>query len=98
MFTMIERYGTIQIELTWFTSYLTGRKPYCYLGGKKSKKQEVTCDIPQCSCLGPILFILYTNDFEKSLSTFYSNMCADHTSVSYSGENPLQCSEDLKGS
>ena len=64
--------------------------------GKTSKKQEVTCGIPQGSYLGPLLFILYTNYFEKSLSTFYPNIYADDTSTSSSSENPLQLLEDLK--
>ena len=46
--------------------------------------------------LGPLLFILYTNDFENSLSTFYSNMYADDTSISASSENPVQLIEHLK--
>ena len=40
--------------------------------------------------------MLYTNDFEKSLSTFYPNMYAGDTSISSSSENPLQLLEDLK--
>ena len=47
LLTKLGKYGIIQNELTWFTSYLTGRKQYCYLGGKNSKKQEVTCGMPQ---------------------------------------------------
>ena len=63
---------------------------------KNSKIQEVICGIPQGSWLGPLIFILYTNDFEKSLSTFYPNMYSDNTSISSSSENPLQLLEDLK--
>ena len=98
LLTKLGKYGINQNELSWFTSYLTGRKQYCCLGGKNSKGKEVTCGIPQGSCLGPLLFILYTNDFEKSLSTFNPNMYADDTSISSSSENPLQLLEDLKGS
>ena len=84
------KYGVIQIEITWIKSYLTGHKQYCYLGGKYSKKQEVTCIIPQGSCLGPLLFSLYMNDFEKSLSTFYPKMHADATSIYSISESPKQ--------
>ena len=77
----LRKYGTIQNELAWFTSYLTGRQQYCCLGGINSKKQIVTCGIPQGSCLGPLLFILYTNDFENSLSKFCIKMYANDTSI-----------------
>ena len=96
LLSKIGKYGITQNELAWFTSYITDRKQYCYLGGKNSKKQKVTCGIPQGSCLGPLLFILYTNDFENSLSTFYPNMYADDTSISASSENPVQLIEYLK--
>ena len=62
----------------------------------KTKKQKVTCGIPQGSCLGPLLFILYTNDFENSLSQFYPNMYADDRSISTSSENPVKLIEHLK--
>ena len=99
------KYGITQKELAWFASYVTDRKLYCYpdrklycyLAGKNSKKQEVTCDIPQGSYLGLLLFILYTNDFENSLSTFYPNMYAVNTSIIASSENPPQLLEHPKG-
>ena len=40
--------------------------------------------------MGPLLFILFTNDFEKS------NMYADDKSIFSSNENPLQLLQDLK--
>ena len=77
-------------------SYLTDRKQYCYLGGRNSKKQEVTCGIPQGSCLEPLLYSLYTNEFENALSTFYPNKYADVTSISASSGDHLQLLEYLE--
>ena len=51
----------------WFDSYLSNRKQYCSLGDQKSSESLVTCGIPQGSCLGPLLFIIYLNDFEDCL-------------------------------
>ena len=96
MLTKLEKYGIIKKELTWFTSFITSRTQYCCLGEKNSEKQKVTCGIPQGLCLGPLLFILFTNDFEKSPSTFHPNMYADDASIFSSNENRLQHVEGLK--
>ena len=51
-------------ERKWFEPYLNGRKQFCSVNGQRSKTVEVLCGIPQGSCLGPLLFIVYLNDFE----------------------------------
>ena len=58
-------YGVTDFAHCWFTSYLTGRERYCYIDGKSSNKHLVQCGIPPWSCLGPLLFIIYMNDFEN---------------------------------
>ena len=77
-------YGIDGIELEWFRSYLSCRQQYCTLNGNKSSSQQVTCGIPQVSCLGPLLFILYLNDFESCLKFSRANLYADDTEVSFS--------------
>ena len=62
-------------------SYLHNRQQYCSLNGKNSRKREVTCGIPQGSCLGPLLFILYLNDFERCLKYSKANIYADDTNA-----------------
>ena len=42
--------------------------------GQNSEKRLVSCGIPQWSCLGPLLFILHTNDFEESLTKFAATL------------------------
>ena len=77
-------YGIDGIELEWFRSYLSCRQQYCTLNGNKSSSQQVTCGIPQGSCLGPLLFILYLNDFGSCLKFSRANLYADDTEVSFS--------------
>ena len=77
-------YGIDGLELEWFRSYLSCRQQYCALNGHKSSSQQVTCGIPQGSCLGPLLFILYLNDFESCLKFSKANLYADDTEVSFS--------------
>ena len=57
------KYGMKGKEIEWFKSYLSGGKQFCTVNGHKSRIEEVICDIPQGSCLGPLLFIAYLDDF-----------------------------------
>ena len=76
-------YGIDGIELEWFRSFLSCRLQYCTLNGHQSSSQQVACGIPQGSCLGPLLFILYLNDFESCLKFSKANLYADDTEVSF---------------
>ena len=81
---MIEKlmvYGIRGIPGNWFKSYLQNRLLYCSLNGKKSKKRDVTCRILEGSRLGPLLFILYLNDFERCLKYSKASIYADDTNV-----------------
>ena len=71
----------------WFSSYLRNRKQYCSLGNQASNKSLITCGIPQGSCLGPLLFIIYLNDFEKCLRLSRAGIYADDTHVAVLSSN-----------
>ena len=95
----LEHYGVKNKEIRWFRSYLTNRKQCCKVNGQLSDLESITTGVPQGSCLGPLLFIIYVNDLHFSLRHSPVNMYADDTSLSFSSKSiPLinECvNEDL---
>ena len=51
----------------------------------KSKTEIITHGVPQGSILGPLLFIIYMNDFSRSSELIFSILFADDTSVFIEG-------------
>ena len=50
------------LALDWFTSYLTGRRESVLYGGDTTSAALVEYRVPQGSVLGPLLFVVYTQD------------------------------------
>ena len=83
----LEHYGVQNKEIRWFRSYLTNRKQCCKVNGQLSDLESITTGVPQGSCLGPLLFIIYVNDLHFSLRHSDVNMYADDTSLSFSSKS-----------
>ena len=62
-------------------SYLSNRKQLVAINGFESVNLDITCGIPQGSNLGPLLFLLYINDFRFSLGKATSTHFADDTCI-----------------
>ena len=58
----LHKYGITGNILQWFSSYLDNRKQRVKLCNTFSSYTDVTSGVPQGSCIGPLLFILYVND------------------------------------
>ena len=69
-----------------FKSYLTDRKQYVSINGFDSDTQDVTCGVPQGYSLGPLLFLLYINDFFLCLSQTSCCHFADDTFIIYNSK------------
>ena len=80
----LRHYGIIGTELKWFKSYLSNRQQYCSLSGSKSHLALLTSGIPQGSCLGPLLFLLYIDDIHCPIQNSKTKIYADNTNVSNS--------------
>ena len=83
----LESYGIRGNILNWLKSYLSNRTQYVHYNGYDSDKKTVTHGVPQSSILGPLLFILYINDFSRSSDLLFSILFADDTSVFIEGTN-----------
>ena len=75
-------YGIRGIALTWFQSYLSNRVQYVSINGSNSDHLVVKSGVPQGSILGPLLFLIYINDFPNSSNFFKFNLFADDSTLS----------------
>ena len=79
----LEHYGIQQRESTWLRSYLFNRKQFCWVNGISSKLEKIDVGVPQGSCLGPLLFLIYINDLPHAVQNSVVSMYADDTSLCY---------------
>ena len=67
-------------------SYLSNRKQFVTINGFDSDVKDISCGVPQGSSLGPLLFLLYINDFRLCLEKTSCGHFADDTFIIYSSK------------
>ena len=77
----LHHYGISETVYNWFKSYLIGRSQQVDYNSHISNIRTISSSVPQGSILGPLLYIIYVNDFPNCLK-FSSNLSfADDTTV-----------------
>ena len=65
----------------WFQSFLEDRKQFTSVQGSKSAEKPIKDGITQGSVLGPLLFILFSNDLHKAVGFSSVHHFADDTNL-----------------
>ena len=69
-----------KIELL-IKSFLSNRKQLVSINSFESSELPLNCGVPQGSTLGPLLFLIYINDFRFCLKNSHSSHFADDTCI-----------------
>ena len=67
-------------------SYLSNRWQYVSINDFDSDCRNVSCGVPQGSSLGPLLFLVYINDFRLCLNETETGHFADDTFILYNSK------------
>jgi hypothetical protein len=83
----LERYGIRGETLQFLRSYFSNRKQYVSINGTDSNVKRIVSGVPQGSSLGPLFFLIYTNDIVNAIITSNKVLYADDTTIYFSGNS-----------
>ena len=88
-------YGINNNALHWISDFLNQRTQSVVLEGEKSDTIPVTSGVPQGTVFGPILFLVYINDFNEYLKHSTLRLFADD-SIIYKQIHSINDARDLQ--
>ena len=89
-------YGIHGVALDLIKSYLNNRYQFVEYDGVQSSMLPISTGVPQGSILGPLLFIIYINDFPNASRLFNFIMYADDTTLSCTIPRSLNPNENVE--
>ena len=93
----LDYYGIRGSTHKWINSWLSGRTYQVVLDGQASEPVPVLSGVPQGSVLGPILFLIFINDFPDNIKysvRLLADDCVLYRNI-YSIQDCLALQEDL---
>ena len=81
LITKLENYGVKGTNLLSFKSYLKNRKQFIAYENFSTSYINISCRAPQGPILGPLLFLVYVNDLNKTCDVLGPIMFADDTNL-----------------
>ena len=91
----LRSYGITETVLGIIESYLSNRHQCVEYKGVKSSLRQICIGVPQGSILGPLLFILYINDFPDISSKFTSLLYADDTALLFEASSITELQNNI---
>ena len=82
--------------IKWMKSYLTNRQQHVKFKNIESDKEMVTSGVPQGSILGPVLFIIFTNNLTEYLHNYQISSYADDTQILISASSPKEMKQKIE--
>jgi retron-type reverse transcriptase len=84
----LQHYGVRSQALQLISNYLHDRSQEVFYNSQTSGSVMLNIGVPQGSILGPLLFIIYANDFESNITTATPYLYADGTTLVSVNSNP----------